>query len=380
MTSNELCLPTTCNFNKNNNSSIIPKLFFHDISLLFSLIFSHPLYFSYFIFFSPYLFKFISFISPLFLTTTLLLLCILATTFPQPKLGFFQTIVDKLRSKMNVVVEEEDQDVEFLDFEDLEIYKIVFHDPPLILDIESFSRSTSVDEDNNDDDQLKQVMVMENTVRVMEKSEEERSLEKLFEELDRFEDSRDTIETKENKIISQRETKKLEINKLETSCEDKKIFEVKSNSLRTDSCSSFGSYGSMRKEKEWKRTLACKLFEERNNSGGEEGMDSLWESYEDDNASKKSRNRKETTIEKKKTTTKNKKSEFKYFYEGDDVDQDDDEEEFMSNGQLCCLKALKLSTGKMNLGMGKPNLVKITKALKGFGWLHHVGTKHGKKV
>lgn len=154
------------------------------------------------------------------------------------------------------------------------------------------------------------------------------------------------------------------------------------NSWRLDSCSSFGSYGSMRKEKEWKRTLACKLFEERHNSeGGEEGMDSLWEAYEVNNSSRKSKITKESMItQKKKMMIKNKKStEFKYFDDGDD-DDDDDDTEFRSNGQLCCLKALKLSTGKMNLGMGKPNLVKISKAIKGFGWLHHVGSKHAKKV
>ncbi|XP_076887336.1 uncharacterized protein LOC143537448 [Bidens hawaiensis] len=149
-------------------------------------------------------------------------------------------------------------------------------------------------------------------------------------------------------------------------------------SWRLDSSTSFSSYGSMRKEKEWKRTLACKLFEERNNSeGGEEGMDSLWEAYEDDNK-RESRNRKEAMVNNNNNVSskkKNKKSEFKYFDDGEDEDEDDDE--FMSNGQLCCLKALKLSTGKMNLGMGKPNLVKIGKAIKGFGWLHHVGSKHG---
>ncbi|KAE8675162.1 Detected protein of unknown function [Hibiscus syriacus] len=57
----------------------------------------------------------------------------------------------------------------------------------------------------------------------------------------------------------------------------------------------------------------------------------------------------------------------------------DNEEEEESNRQLCCLQALKLSAGKMNLGMGRPNLVKISKALKGIGWLHHVGSRHGKK-
>ncbi|GKD71520.1 hypothetical protein Tco_1325610 [Tanacetum coccineum] len=101
-------------------------------------------------------------------------------------------------------------------------------------------------------------------------------------------------------------------------------------------------------------------------------MDSLWEAYEDDNTNKTSRNN------KKKTNVKNNKAknEFKYFDDGVSEDGDEDDE-FMGNGQLCCFKALKMSTGKMNLGMGKPNLVKISKALKGFGWLHH---RHAKNV
>ncbi|GJT09044.1 hypothetical protein Tco_0843506 [Tanacetum coccineum] len=121
-----------------------------------------------------------------------------------------------------------------------------------------------------------------------------------------------------------------------------------SNSMRVelDSWNSrFGSYISMRKLKGWKRTFTCKLFE--------------------------------ASSKKKKNVKNNKsKSEFKYFDDGVSEDGDKDDQ-FMGNGQLCCFKALKMSTGKMNLGMGKPNLVKISKALKGFGWLHH---RHAKNV
>ncbi|XP_024981944.1 uncharacterized protein LOC112518474 [Cynara cardunculus var. scolymus] len=414
----ELCLSTTKN-NNNNDPPLIPTVFLYDLPFLCSFIFSHPLYFSYFLFFSPYLIKFIFLFSPLFFTTTLLLLLsFLATTFPHSKkLGFIQTVLDKLRSKLNDV-DEEDQ--EFCNFEDFEIYKIVFHDVP--------SSLITI----GDDDHMEQVSVME----VAGKSEEEKSLEKLFEELDLFEDSIDAIEMKETKMSSDLvkvvgelqkpeavetgmeklegksmavpaettvsdEYQKTVPNPAETtiSGEDQKTvpnsaettisgeeqktvrnpFGMKSNSWRLDSCSSFGSYGSMRKEKEWKRTLACKLFEERHNSeGGEEGMDSLWEAYETDHSTTKSKNKKDAMVKHKKTLIKN-KTEFKYF--DDDLDEEDDEDEFMmSNGQLCCLKALKLSAGKMNLGMGKPNLVKISKALKGFGWLHHVGSKNGKRI
>lgn len=145
-----------------------------------------------------------------------------------------------------------------------------------------------------------------------------------------------------------------------------------------------GTYGSMRKEKEWKRTLACKLFEERHNVDGGEGMDSLWETYEmDSDKSKpksdskkkindKNKNKNEIKIKSEiKNKNKNKKSEIQ-LREQDENDIDD--------GQLCCLQALKFSAGKMNLGIGRPNVVRnISKAIKGIGWLHNV-SRQGKKV
>lgn len=126
--------------------------------------------------------------------------------------------------------------------------------------------------------------------------------------------------------------------------------------------SNLGSFGSMRVEKEWRRTLACKLFEERHNNGdGSEGMDMLWETYE-----------KESNKVMKRSETKKGKKLIEVEY------NEDEEEEEEVGAKLCCLQALKFSTGKMNLGMGRPNLVKFSKALKGMGWLHNVG-KNGKK-
>jgi len=125
--------------------------------------------------------------------------------------------------------------------------------------------------------------------------------------------------------------------------------------------SNHGSFGSMRVEKEWRRTLACKLFEERHNADGSEGMDMLWETYETES----------NKVLKKSNTKKGKKGEV-------EKSEDEEEEEEDMEGKLCCLQALKFSTGKMNLGMGRPNLLKFSKALKGIGWLHHVG-KNGRK-
>ncbi|XP_019166496.1 PREDICTED: uncharacterized protein LOC109162216 [Ipomoea nil] len=108
-----------------------------------------------------------------------------------------------------------------------------------------------------------------------------------------------------------------------------------------------------RKEREWKRTLACKLYEERNQSG--EGMDLLWETYEME-------------------TMKNEERQGDDSKEKYEKDSEEEEEEEMDE-KLCCLQALKLSAGKMNSGIGRPNLMKISKAIKRFGWLKNVSKK-----
>lgn len=185
-------------------------------------------------------------------------------------------------------------------------------------------------------------------------------IEKLIEELDKFEDF-----TQEEELVS---VKKVG-NRSETinSINHEKLSDnLVISSSRSNSPSIVSSYGSMREDNEWRKTLACKLFEERHNSlGGEEGMDSLWEMHENNNSKN----------QKKKNT---RSISFNTF--DTDIDTDSDTDEMvMSNGHLCCLQALKLSTGKMNLGMGKPNIVKITKAFKGFGWLNYVKKQHSKK-
>lgn len=150
-----------------------------------------------------------------------------------------------------------------------------------------------------------------------------------------------------------------------TKLEESSATAAKSQSQRSggaDDRDNLSSYGSMRREREWKRTLACKLFEERHNAaaagggGGGEAMDSLWEAYEVD--SEKLNKRRSEKVKR-----------------GKNVEREWEED----GAQLCCLQALKLSAGKMNLGVGKPNLVKISKAIKGIGWLHNL-TKTSKKV
>ncbi|PPS01714.1 hypothetical protein GOBAR_AA18939 [Gossypium barbadense] len=307
------------------------SLLLSNFMLFCSLILSHPLYFSYFIFFSPYLFKIFSFLSPLFVTTSLLVIAFLTV----------------LRSE---VVDGESDDG-FGCLEELEAYKIVFE------------TSTIVDIRENPDE----VSGVEPVVGCLQGVElEEASVQRVetltsgeFTETVRVNATVKILEEflrqKDDGVVEILSSKSVEANndkgsnpKTTMNADNGEEFEAKAmvnspivKANYGDNDMNFGNLGSMRKEKEWKRTLACKLFEERHNAvvaaattenEGGEGMDLLWETYE--------------------------------------------------NGKLCCLQALKFSTGKMNLGMGmgRPNFVKISKAFKGFGWLHHVGsTKHGKK-
>lgn len=404
------------------------SLLLSDFFLFCSFILSHPLYFSYFIFFSPYLLKLLSFLSPLFITTSLLLLALLTVSpnlvhdnshieLSESKvsfiLGTYQAVVERLRSKA------EDGHEEFHYFEELEAYKIVFEtsnldiegNPVEALELEAkenclasteveVHKSSSRDEDanlsgvsqvlNSNLDEKSVVITRPESTQLIA---EGKTLGGFLHQKEEFEDLWCQKEEKEVKPLSVN-SNKVEEHKEEPSMRSgskavgHKISEVKVSgddsgeyytpkqnspdygedyiSKITENSqtmgSNLGSFGSMRKEKEWRRTLACKLFEERHNVDGGEGMDLLWETYETDSIK----------VQAKSKTKKGKKGSIEYY------DDDEDEEEEKNDGQLCCLQALKFSAGKMNLGMGRPNLVKISKALKGIGWLHHV-SRHGKK-
>ncbi|KAI4319309.1 hypothetical protein MLD38_032923 [Melastoma candidum] len=143
-----------------------------------------------------------------------------------------------------------------------------------------------------------------------------------------------------------------------------------------------GSFGSMSRSVEWKRTLACKLFEERRNSEGE-GMDSLWETYEDDASKKggdKMKKEKKAIKRWKKERVDSKISVVSNKVQDEDDSDEVDGDEVGMDGKLCCLQALRLSAGrKMGMGMGiKPNIVRMSKAFKGMSWLyHHQVVSHG---
>ncbi|KAG8387269.1 hypothetical protein BUALT_Bualt02G0003800 [Buddleja alternifolia] len=400
------------------------------IFLFFSFILSHPLYFSYFIFFSPYLLKLFSFLSPLFITTLLaaLLTAVLNNNFDfstqksnvSHLLLAYSSILEKLRCKKDHEIEE------FHRFDDLAIYEIFFGSSVIdeAKDIEyeeakdnefeeakdneyEAKDNESENEDRSECDKLEEI-----EVSVGEKSEnncgggemvEEKRMENFLKILDEFEKMSSNggqvkqkvaplSGAKHDKVVEKKSQSSLKIGS-EVKSNVKTSFIngekacnslVKSHSQRINNNSEmngssgdfdcdFGGYGSMRKEKEWKRTLACKLFEERHNVDGGEGMDSLWEAYELDSSKSKAKNVDTSKNKKNKNKSKSKsksKSEIELNEEYEEHEEDDE-----IVGQLCCLQALKLSAGKMNLGMGRPNLVKITKAIKGIGWLHHVSKK-----
>ncbi|CAN4098581.1 unnamed protein product [Withania somnifera] len=121
----------------------------------------------------------------------------------------------------------------------------------------------------------------------------------------------------------------------------------------------------LHKTKDWKRTLGCKFYEERHNASDSsgEGMDLLWEKYEIDSLNNNAnRDSKKNMKRKGGMTSYSKEEQINEHIE-----------------QLCCLRALKFSAGKMNLGMGRANLMRISKAVNEFKWLLHV-SKNNKKV
>lgn len=254
----------------------------------------------------------------------------------------------------------EDDNGNFQHFEELEVYKIVFdtstfeirEEPAEVLELEvkEICSSQAYDEPPVD-----KSLVYETTQPaevITQQIMEVKRLESFFQEENELEKTMSF--SKEEKEVNQTG---VESYKVEEEEEEEENREKESKAVMEKNSPNLGSFGSMRKEKEWRRTLACKLFEERHNvDGGGEGMDMLWETYETESnkGQKKGSNRK-----------------------NDEDDDDEDEEEDMDE-QLCCLQALKFSAGKMNLGMGRPNLVKISKTLKGFGWLHNL-SRHGKK-
>ncbi|CAN1131142.1 hypothetical protein LINPERHAP2_LOCUS6229 [Linum perenne] len=358
-----------------------------DIHHLSTSLISNPIYLSYFLFFSPSLLSLITFLSPLFLTTSLLLLTLLLT-FSHHETDIIAIDTDTFHASK----------------EALQVYNIVFDDseqqvhhhfdhqhPPeaeASVDVVDVDADVSIEKPD-----AGIVALYQEEEKKQARHEVELSKELVFDDAEEqvHQDVDVVGDAAADVSISKPEVAIITLHHKE----EKGQKTLQKNDSKDSSFTQLGSYGSMRKDKEWRRTLACKLFEERHHSTSSEGMDLLWEAHDHDETEsdqKKNKNKNKGTL---LTSTKSKKKSAggsisssnkigHHCYEDDD--EDNEEEDFETGwnddggGKLCCLQALKLSAGKMNLGgIGRPSLVKLTKAVKGFGWIHSTSSRHHSK-
>ncbi|XP_010488623.1 PREDICTED: vicilin-like seed storage protein At2g18540 [Camelina sativa] len=401
------------------------SLLLSDFHLLCSFILSHPFYFSYLLFFSPYIFKVLSFLSPLFVTTTLLLLALLSTLHVQDtcpdseSLEAQPSFLFSYCSKLGSVLEhkfEINDDEGIKSVEELEAYKMVVEACSMELRtsenemcsdeltfVDKFcSHESTVPEALTDETREEHVEIkplkLEDVID-LEKEEETKKFEKEEEEEEEFkkcekeEEEEHKVKTKSDVVLdneeepTKEESKAQKVDlvgdgndesynfpKLSNFLGEGKRNEVITKKEEEEDNVSLQSFGSMRKEKEWRRTLACKLFEERHNADVGQGMDQLWETYETQTEKKH-----QTEEEKKKLKKKTKSMmKTKSIIEKEVIVEEDDDD-VIDHQQLCCLQALKFSTGKMHLGIARPNLLKLSKAFKGIGRFYNAN-KHSKNA
>ncbi|XP_024009649.1 uncharacterized protein LOC112084623 [Eutrema salsugineum] len=384
--------------NQNRKKIGFSSLLLSEFHLFCSFILSHPFYFSYILFFSPYIFKIISFLSPLFVTTTLLLLALLSTLHScsdSESLETYPSFLFSFCSKLGNVLEHK------FDVNDEEAYKMVVEACSMECASENESMEiTFVDkfcshESITVPEALTPVEIQPlkfEDLMVIERVEETEKCEKEKEKEEKVKPKSEVVlENGEGQYWKQptKEESKAQKVDLVGDCNDENydlpklsdfLGEEKKNEVakkEDDEDVSLRSFGSMRKEKEWRRTLACKLFEERHNADVGQGMDQLWETYETETEKKQTEEEKRKEKKTKKSMMlKTKSIEKKEIV----VEQEEEEDEDgIDQQQLCCLQALKFSTGKMHLGIARPNLLKLSKAFKGFGRFYNAN-KHPKKA
>ncbi|KAJ0234631.1 Acidic leucine-rich nuclear phosphoprotein 32 family B protein [Hirschfeldia incana] len=396
--------------NQNSKKIGFSSLLLSNFQFFCSFIISHPFYSSYILFFSPYMFKILSFLSPLFVTTTLLLLALLSTlhlhdTFPdseslESQPGFLVSFCSKLGGVL-----EPQFDVNNGDVNELEAYKMVVEACSMeyaskdesmeVTFVDKFCShevSITLSKALTDDKPVEiQPLKLEDPMELEKEEETEKCEMKEGEEQKVKLESDVVLDNGEGhfwKEPTKGESKAQKVD-LVGDCDDESydlprlsdfLGEEKKNKVsdqKEEEDVSLKSFGSMRKEKEWRRTLACKLFEERHNADVGQGMDQLWETYETETE------KKQTEEDKKKEKKKTKKSitmmKTKSMEKKEVVVEEEDDDDGIDQQQLCCLQALKFSTGKMHLGIARPNLVKLSKAFKGFGKFYNAN-KHPKKA
>lgn len=286
-------------------------------------LYSNPIYLAYFIFFSPYLFRILSFLSPLLLSISLVIFCIVTLEELPPF------------DASPVKSEDDNTEAPFSDF---------------------FEYLQTPDHQNQPPNSCEHLEEEASTLPIwVSKEIDPASLEN--QNSSNSNACKETAADHGGEETADQETGKVKTQIGVAICDGDE-----------EKC------WSMRREKEWKRTLACKLYEERRSWEGGEGMDVLWEIHEADCA-KASMNMVKSS--KAKSENKTKSSSSKRFNllarkphkdeereEKDDGEVEEEEEESMK-GTVCCLQALRLTTGKMNMGIRSSNLRKLSKAFKG---------------
>lgn len=307
------CSPVT----KFDYQSITPLL--HHLCSLCSYIFCNPIYVAYLIFFSPFIFKVLSFLSPLLICISLVIICIFTL---ENYLPFYNASEEEVLNALRTSIDLQDFGVEAPAFFDCFEFYTPGNQPPILHELLKESHS---DEGEN----------------WVSKEIDPASLGKQI-SLSIPKAGQEIIKNPLPVYGAEEELK----TKIEVYSEKR--------------------WGSTRREKEWKRTLACKLYEERKGGEGGEGMDLLWEIHEVDAAKTKANDKakmKDHLSSSKRFKLKRPQDEV---VPCDPSDEEEEEEEEMK-GHVCCLQALRLSTGKMNLGIKSNNLVKFSRAMKGIG-------------
>ncbi|CAH8330369.1 unnamed protein product [Eruca vesicaria subsp. sativa] len=403
--------------NQNMKKIVFSSLLLSYFHLLCSFIITHPFYFSYVFFFSPCIFKILSFLSPVFVTTTLLLLALLSTlhlhdTFPdaeslETQPGFLFSFCSNLGSVLEPKLNVNSENVN--SFEELEAYKLVVEACSMecasedesmeVTFVDKFCShevsttvSKALTDDPCDEPVEIQPLKFEDPMDVEKEEEEETEKCEKKEIEEKVKPTSDVVidndegqfwkeptkeESKAQKVdfVGNCDDESYDVPSLSEFLGEEKKSKVTDEKEEEDA--SLKSFGSMRKEKEWRRTLACKLFEERHNADVGQGMDQLWETYETETE------KKQTEEDKKKDKKKTKRSMMMKTKSIEKkevvVEEEEEDDDGIDQQQLCCLQALKFSTGKMHLGIARPNLVKLSKAFKGFGRFYNAH-KHPKKA
>ncbi|GAA0177909.1 hypothetical protein LIER_29765 [Lithospermum erythrorhizon] len=377
---------------------------------LYPFLFSYPFLIIYLVFSLPYILKILCFFSPVFvvsffLFTAFLLILTNKTSVQCSKneLGFVPNdshdVVDKNLPRIDK------EDGEFYPLEALEFYNTVFEifmidetdnnnvdnseelpEEKILQAVESSilgisqnneecrrskdeTFSCSLKEDSFDDGHLEIPKCVVKEKRFEEFLKEVDEVEYM--EVDKsFDKQKQEPEKKVNmdcmKVDKSFEKQKLELEIVKSEPIKRRHSRRRSAKTNIDFTEARGGRFS-RKEKEWKKTLACKLFEEKhsNNIEGSEGMDLLWETYEEKSSMGNSRNA---------MNYENDGQERKNIITGYFEDEEDDDEEEI-DVHVSCLHAFKFSGGKMNMGVGGRNLVRISKVIKGIRWLRSVTKK-----